>query len=70
MGNDTRSLVSRMHEELSAVTERLKDAEVTDRLTGLMNRREMERQIEQRKTAGEDPVIVDLPNFRGISATK
>ena len=58
MGNDTRSLVSRMHEELSAVTERLKDAEVTDRLTGLMNRREMERQIEQRKTAGEDPVIV------------
>ncbi|MGA3188969.1 MAG: GGDEF domain-containing protein [Bryobacteraceae bacterium] len=58
MSNDTQSLVSRMRTELTAVTERLQDAEVTDRLTGLMNRREMERQIEQRKAAGEDPVIV------------
>jgi GGDEF domain-containing protein len=58
MGNETQSLVSRMRIELAAVTERLKDAEVTDRLTGLMNRREMERQIGMRKAAGEDPVIV------------
>lgn len=58
MGNDTQSLVSRMRAELTAVTERLQEAEVTDRLTGLMNRREMERRIEERKASGGDPVIV------------
>lgn len=58
MAHDTQSLVSRMRAELADVSERLKDAEVTDRLTGLMNRREMERQIEQRLASGEDPVIL------------
>jgi GGDEF domain-containing protein len=58
MSNDSQSLVSRMRIELGSVTERLREAEVTDRLTGLMNRREMERQIELRKAAGEEPVIV------------
>ena len=58
MSNDTQSLVARMRDELAAVTQRLEDAEVTDRLTGLMNRKEMERQIEQRRAAGEEPVLV------------
>jgi GGDEF domain-containing protein len=58
MANDTQSLLSRMRTELSDVSDRLKESEVTDRLTGLMNRREMERQIDQRKTSGEDPVIL------------
>jgi GGDEF domain-containing protein len=58
MSNDTKSMVLRMHEELAATTKRLADAEVTDRLTGLMNRREMERQIEQRRAQGEEPVLV------------
>jgi GGDEF domain-containing protein len=58
MSNDSQSHVNRMRTELGAVSERLRDAEVTDRLTGLMNRREMERQIERRKAAGEDPVIL------------
>src|SRR5580704_12870462 len=58
MGNDTKSLVVRMREELAAVTQRLEDAEVTDRLTGLMNRKEMERQIEQRRAEGVEPVLV------------
>ncbi len=58
MSNDTQSLVSRMRTELTAVTERLREAEVTDRLTGLMNRREMERRIEESKASGGDPVIV------------
>jgi GGDEF domain-containing protein len=58
MSNDTQSLLTRMRSELAAVTERLRESEVTDRLTGLMNRREMERRIEQRKTAGDDPVII------------
>jgi GGDEF domain-containing protein len=58
MANDTQSLMSRMREELAAVSQRLKDAEMTDYVTGLMNRREMERRIEERKAAGEEPVIV------------
>lgn len=58
MANDAHSLVSLMRAELAGVTERLQEAEVTDRLTGLMNRREMERQIDQRKASGEDPVII------------
>ena len=58
MANDTQSLLSRMRTELSDVSDRMKEAEVTDHLTGLMNRREMERQIDQRKAAGEDPVIL------------
>jgi GGDEF domain-containing protein len=58
MTNDTQSMVSRMREELAAVSRRLEDAEVTDRLTGLMNRKEMERQIIQRQASGEDPVLV------------
>jgi GGDEF domain-containing protein len=58
MTTDTQSLVSQMRLELAAVAERLKDAEVTDKLTGLMNRKEMDRQIAKRREAGEDPVIV------------
>jgi hypothetical protein len=58
MDNDSQSLVARMRTELADVSERLKDAEVTDRLTGLMNRQEMERQIEQRMASGDDPVIL------------
>jgi len=58
MANDTQSLVVRMRAELADVSERLQDAEVTDRVTGLMNRREMERQIDQRKASGDDPVIL------------
>src|SRR5271166_4352921 len=58
MANDSQSLLARMRTELTDVSDRLKEAEVTDRITGLMNRREMERQIEQRKASGEDPVIL------------
>lgn len=58
MHNDTQSLVTRMREELAQVARRLEEAEVTDRLTGLMNRKEMERQIAQRRAAGEEPVLV------------
>jgi GGDEF domain-containing protein len=58
MANDTQSLVARMQAELTDVSDRLKESEVTDRLTGLMNRREMERQIDLRKGSGEDPVVL------------
>lgn len=58
MANDSQSLLARMRTELTEVSDRLKDAEVTDRLTGLMNRREMERQIDERKASGQEPVIL------------
>lgn len=58
MNHDTTSLVTRMRDQLAQVTQRLADAEVTDRVTGLMNRKEMERQIALRRAAGENPVLV------------
>ncbi len=60
MAHETHSLMIRMHNELAAVEQRLKDSEVTDPLTGLMNRREMERQIETRKKAGKPPVLLQF----------
>ena len=58
MAHETQSLLTRMHHELESVEVRVKEAEVTDPLTGLMNRREMERQIETRKAAGNPPVLL------------
>jgi GGDEF domain-containing protein len=58
MSHETQSLVLRMRNELGAVEQRLQESEVTDPLTGLMNRREMERQIESRKKAGSPPVLL------------
>jgi GGDEF domain-containing protein len=58
MHNDTQSQLSHMREELASVTQRLQEAEVTDRVTGLLNRREMERQIALRRASGEEPILV------------
>ncbi len=60
MSHEAQSLVMRMHNELAAVEHRLKESEVTDPLTGLMNRREMERQIEARRAAGAPPVLLQF----------
>jgi GGDEF domain-containing protein len=60
MSHETQSLVMRMRNELGAVERRLQEFEVTDPLTGLMNRREMERQIESRKGAGAPPVLLHI----------
>jgi hypothetical protein len=60
MAHETHSLMIRMQNELVAVEQRLKEAEVTDPLTGLMNRREMERQIEARRSSGEPPVLIQF----------
>ncbi|MBZ5601202.1 MAG: GGDEF domain-containing protein [Acidobacteriia bacterium] len=64
MAHEAHSLMTRMHNELAAVEQRLKEAEVTDPITGLMNRREMERQIESRKSAGDTPVLLHF-HFSG-----
>jgi len=58
MSHETQSLMARMHNELAAVEQRLRESEVTDPLTGLMSRREMERQIESRKGLGTPPVLL------------
>jgi GGDEF domain-containing protein len=58
MSHETQSLMARMHNELAAVEQRLRESEVTDPLTGLMCRREMERQIEVRKGLGAPPVLL------------
>jgi GGDEF domain-containing protein len=58
MNHETQSLVTRMHGRLEAVDYRLKEVEVTDPLTGVMNRREMERQLEARRNAGTPPVLL------------
>jgi GGDEF domain-containing protein len=58
MSHETQSIVTRMQNELGSVEVRVKEAEVTDAVTGLMNRREMERQIEARKASGEFPVLL------------
>lgn len=58
MSHETQSMLARMREELAAVERRLHESEVTDPLTGLMNRREMERQIEMKKAAGTPPVLL------------
>jgi hypothetical protein len=60
MSHEAQSLVARMHTELAAVEARLKESEVTDPLTGLMNRREMERQIETRRGQGHPPVLLNF----------
>jgi GGDEF domain-containing protein len=60
MTHEAHSLMTRMHNELAAIEQRLRESEVTDPLTGLMNRREMERQIESRKSAGHAPVLLQF----------
>jgi GGDEF domain-containing protein len=58
MSHDTQSLVARMGMELAQVSASLKDAQITDPVTGLMNRKEMQRQIDRRRAAGVDPVLL------------
>jgi GGDEF domain-containing protein len=68
MSHETQSLVMRMRNELGAVERRLQEFEVTDPLTGLMNRREMERQIESKKNGGAPPVLLHIQLSGEVSA--
>ncbi len=68
MSHESQSLVMRMRNELCAVERRLQESEVTDPLTGLMNRREMERQIEAKKNTGTPPVLLHFQLTGEVSA--
>jgi len=67
LSHESQSLLKRMRDEMARVETRLTEAEITDPVTGLMNRREMERRIEAVRAAGESPVLLmfefqdDLP---------
>jgi GGDEF domain-containing protein len=58
MGHESQSLLKRMRDEMERVETRLVEAETTDPVTGLMNRREMERRIEAVEARGESPVLL------------
>jgi GGDEF domain-containing protein len=52
MTTETESMLARLEELLADTTARVADLEVVDRITGLMNRREMERRIERAGASG------------------
>lgn len=58
MSHESQSLLKRMRDQMTAVGTRLAEAEITDPLTGLMNRREMERRIAAASSGGVPPVLL------------
>lgn len=52
MSHEAQSLLARMQELLADVEDRLAESEITDSVTGLMNRREMNRRIAGKRMSG------------------
>jgi hypothetical protein len=63
MSHESHSLLKRMRDEMARVEKRLADAEITDPVTGLMNRGEMERRLDAVLARGESTVLL-LFEFR------
>jgi GGDEF domain-containing protein len=63
MNQESQSLVERMRDEMAQVNQRMAEAEITDPVTGLMNRREMERRI---AACGEAPTLLLFDLFRNL----
>jgi GGDEF domain-containing protein len=55
---DWQALLIRMKVELVEAERSIAEAECTDPVTGLMNRREMERQMEAQKAKGSNPTLI------------
>jgi GGDEF domain-containing protein len=70
MGQESQSLLARMRDEMAQVSRRMAEVEITDPVTGLMNRREMERRIAEREEArqagGEPPTLLLFELFRDL----
>lgn len=58
MSNEAQSLVKKMRDQVAQVEASLAEAEIVDPVTGLINRREMQRSIEAHKARGESPVLL------------
>ncbi|HXP88563.1 MAG TPA: hypothetical protein VN841_27785 [Bryobacteraceae bacterium] len=58
MGHESQSLLAQMRGKLAAVEQRLSEFEITDPVTGLTNRREMERRIRAASAGGPAPVLI------------
>jgi GGDEF domain-containing protein len=65
MNQESQSLLARMRDEMTQVNQRMAEAEITDPVTGLMNRREMERRIAER-TEREAPTLLLFELFRDL----
>jgi GGDEF domain-containing protein len=63
MSHESQSLLRKMRDEMASLETRLAGIEITDRVTGLINRSEMERIIAAAKARGETPVLL-LFDFR------
>jgi GGDEF domain-containing protein len=58
LSHDWQSLLGRMKVELMEAEARIAEADITDPITGLMNRREMERQIQAQREQGTPEVLI------------
>jgi GGDEF domain-containing protein len=58
MSHESQSLAVRMREELQQVERRLAEAEITDPITGLMNRREWERRLAEVISEEQVPTLL------------
>jgi hypothetical protein len=62
MNQESHSLLGRMRDEMTRVNQRMAELEITDPVTGLMNRREMERRIQERP-AGDPATLLLFEHF-------
>jgi GGDEF domain-containing protein len=58
MSHESQSLLKKMRDKMAQMETRLAGMEITDPITGLINRREMERSIAAAKARGETPVLL------------
>lgn len=68
MSHEVQSLASRVSDELAAMERRIEEAVMTDPLTGMMNRREMERRIAVFQASGEHPVLLHFHLTGAVTA--
>jgi len=60
LARETDALLGRTRSVLSALEQGIREVEITDTLTGLINQRELERLIEIRKASGQQVVLLEF----------